>query len=507
MNGNKLIAFNSIIIFIRLVVTTLIGLFTSRLVLDALGASDYGLYNVVGGIVTMLNVVNTAMTSATYRFVAFELGKKGGDVNKVYNVSFVIHACFALLIIIICLTLGEWYIDNYLNIDIGKEADAHFVFYISVFTTAISTLLIPCQGLITAYEKFNVVAIRDITFRILYYIAIWILLKHNRNPLRMYAIISLFYNVLFYGSFFTYCRFRFKEETKPRIIKEKKTYKEMLSFSGWILFGTVSSVGKSTGSNIIINYFFGTVVNAAYAVAHTIDGFINTFARSLNNAAIPQITKSFSGGNEQRSITLTSYISKYTFILMLLVAYPVLLETDFLLGLWLKEVPVGAAVFSQFLVLAALIGTLGEGIPALVAATGKIRTFQVVFYTFNLVGLPIAFVAYRLGADQYAIVIIYCVIALLSTFLRLYILKVFYHFDILKIIRISYSKIAYITLPLIGYYCLYNPQWFSSFIGHLWGLLLSEFFIIVVILGLGLDENERQIVKGFISQRISFKNK
>lgn len=502
MNGNKLIAVNSVIIFIRLVVTTLIGLIASRLVLDALGASDYGLYNVVGGIVTMLNVVNTAMTSATYRFVAFELGKKDGNVNKVYNVSLAIHACFALFIIIICLTLGVWYLNNYLNVEVGKEADAHFVFYISVVTTAISTLLIPCQGLITAYEKFNVLAIRDIIFRILYLLAVWLLLKHDGGQLRLYAIITLVYNVLYNGSFFTYCRYKFSQETKLRVILEKDTYKEMLGFSGWILFGTVSSVGKSTGSNIIINYFFGTVVNAAYAVAHTIDGFINTFARSLNNAAIPQITKSFSGGNEQRSITLTSYISKYTFILMLFVAYPVMLEMDFLLGLWLKEVPDGAPIFSKLLVLAALIGTLGEGIPALVAATGKIRAFQVIFYTFNLLGLPVAFIAYRMGANQYAIVIVYCFIAFFSTFLRLFILKVFYKFDVMQIVKISYSRIAYISLPLLAFYFLYNPDYFTTFWGHIGGLCLSEFVLVMVILVLGLDLKERKLFKQFIGTKL-----
>lgn len=501
MNDNKKIAINSGIIFIRLIVTSLIGILSSRIVLDALGASDYGLYNVVGGIVAVLNVFNSAMLSTTYRFIASEMGKGNeGDLNKVFNTSFLIHAGFALAIIILGLTIGNWYINNYLNVAEGRLPDARFVFYISLLTTAISTILVPYQGLITAYEKFNVLAIRDITAKVLYFVVIYFVLYSDVNRIRLYAWIQLGYNLVYNGSFFIYCKHKFGEISKFRIYKDIKLVKDMFSFALWTLFGAVASIGRTQGCVILINFFFGSLVNAAYAIAAQVEGFIQTFARSLNNAAIPQITKNFSGGNENRSITLTSYISKYTFILMSLVAFPVLLEMDFLLDVWLKEVPEGAGIFCRLMVLGGLIGTLGEGIPALVNATGNIRTYQIVFHTFNLVGLPIAWLFFRMGYNQYVILVIYCIIYFLSAFVRLFLLKHIYHFRIFDIINISYFRIFIISIPLIIAYFLYDSSSFSI-IGHVFGIIGAELFLIVIVILFGFDSREKKLIKNFTTSR------
>ncbi len=503
MNDNKKIAINSIIIFIRLVITSLIGILSSRIVLDALGASDYGLYNVVGGIVTILNVFNTAMLSTSYRFIATEMGKgQDGEVNKVFNTSFLIHAGFAVLIVLVGSFVGEWYIDNYLNVAEGKLPDARFVFHISIITTAISTLLVPYQGLITSYEKFNVLAIRDIVTKILFFAAIYFLLYTDSNRIRMYAGIQLGYNLIYNGSFYIYCKHKFKEDSKFQLYKDGKLVRRMFSFAFWTLFGAVASIGRTQGCVLLVNFFFGSIVNAAYAVATQLNTFIETFARSLNNAAIPQITKNFSGGKKERSITLTSYISKYTFILMAIVAFPVLLEADFLLGIWLKKVPEGAATFCRLMVLGGLLGTLGEGIPALVNATGRIKTYQVVYHTFNLLGLPIAWVFFRLGYHQFTILIVYCIIYFLSTFVRLILLKRIYHFDINAIINISYVRILLIAIPLLLFYLFYHPDNFSIW-GHILGMTGAIVYFIIVVALLGIDRKERGIIKGLLTSKRS----
>jgi O-antigen/teichoic acid export membrane protein len=502
MNDNKKIAVNSVIIFIRLVFTSLIGILMSRYVLDALGASDYGLYNVVGGIVTLLNVFNTAMLSTTYRFIAAELGKgDNGSLNKVFNTSFLIHAGFALFILVVGFAVGEWYIDNYLNVAEGKISDAHFVFRISLITTALSTLLVPYQGLITAYEKFNVLAIRDIITKILLFAAVLLLLYKDTNRIRVYAWIQLGYNLIYNGSFYIYCKHKYKEVSSFKLYKEWKLVKEMASFALWTLFGAVASIGRNQGCVLLINFFFGSIVNAAYALAAQIEGFVQTFARSLNSAAVPQITKSFSGGNKDRSITLTSYISKYTFILMAMVAFPVLLEMDFLLGIWLKEVPEGAASFCRLLLLGGLLGTLGEGIPALVNATGNIKTYQIFFHTFTLLGLPIAWLFLHWGYNQYTILIVYCGIYFLSTFLRLFLLKYLYHFDISQIIKVSYTRIILISIPLVVCYVFYDSSHFST-MGHILGLVGAELVLCLVVILLGLDNKERLMIKSFVNNKI-----
>lgn len=502
MNDNKKIAYNSIIIFLRLVITSIVGIVASRIVLDALGASDYGLYNVVGGIVVLLNVVNTAMLSTTYRYIAFEIGKKDNGVpNKVFNASLMVHCCFSVFIVIIGLTIGEWYVNNILNVEPEKLADARFVFHISLLTTAFSTILVPYQGLLVAFEKFSVNAVIDIVSCILRLLVLLLVIYSDTNRLRLYSIIMFGYTFLAGIMYMIYCLNNYRDIIKFKLYKQSVLIKEMMSFALWTLFGAVSSIGKTQGSAMIINFFFGTTVNAAYAVANQIESFILMFARSLNNAAIPQITKNYSGGNQERSILLTSYISKYTYLLMSLVAFPVLLEMDFLLGLWLKEVPEGASEFCKLMVLGGLIGCLGEGIPALVNATGKIKVYQIIFHTFNLLGLPIAYLFYKTGSNPYVILEVYCVIYFLSAILRLFLLKYLYKFDIKFLINKSYVRIFAVSVPLCVFYFFYNTKGLETQYHILYGIL-SEIFLLFVIAVFGTDKNERQKVLGFVHSRI-----
>lgn len=503
MNDNKRIAVNSFVIFARLCITSIIGIFASRLVLDALGASNYGLYDVVGGIVTLLNVMNTAMLSTTYRYIAYEIGKgESGRPNAVFNTSLLIHFGFAVFILLIGLTVGLWYINNYLNIPDDSMADARFVFLVSLLTTSFSTLLVPYQGLLVAYERFASTAIIDIVTNLIRFGALVLLLYSVDNSLRVYSIIQVGYTVVAGVSYTVLCYNNYYSTVKLKLYKEKSLIKEMMSFALWTLFGAVASIGKTQGCVILINYFFGTLVNAAYAIGHQIESYVLMFARSLNSAAVPQITKSFSGGNDGRSLLLTSYISKYTFIMMMMVAFPVLLEIDFILGIWLKEVPEGAGVFCRLIILNAVIGCLGEGIPALINATGRIKTYQIIFHTFNLLGLPIAFFVFKLGYDQYSIMYVYIGINIAAALLRLYLLKKLYDFDISMIVKVSYVKIAIISVPLLIGYFIYNPVDFSL-VGHLVGLVMAELYLILVVFLLGIDKHEKELLLSFVRNRKS----
>lgn len=501
MDSNKLIAYNSIVIFIRLCVVSVVSLACSRFVLDALGASDYGLYNVVGGIVTLLNVVNSSMMSTTYRFIAFELGKKENSLlNKVFNTCFSIHACFSILIIIFGIIIGDWYIENHLNVEVGKVADALFIFHISLATAAVNTLLVPFQGTLVAYERFSAIAIIDILVNLFKFLAIVALIYSEGNRLRIYSVIMLLCILLNSGGYFLYCWKKYRDVVKVTFSADMAVLKDMLSFALWTLFGACANISKVQGCAIIINLFFGTLVNAAFAIANQVESFILLFARSLNNAAIPQITKSFSVGDKQRSIVLTSYISKYTFILMCLVAFPVMLEMDFLLGLWLKDVPQGTSTFCRLIVLGGLLDCLGAGIPALVNATGKIRNYQIILHCFTLLGLPISYVLYKIGYGQYTISVVYCIIIGTSAILRLYLLKRLYRIDISIILRKSYTKIFYMFLPLFAFYMFYDTS-STTFFGHVFGGILAEIFLVAIIIFIGMETNERKMVRLWLTKR------
>ena len=505
MNENKKIAFNSVILFVRLCIVSVISLISARFVLQALGASDYGLYNVVGGIVALLNVVNTAMVTTSYRYIAFELGKgEKGNPNKVFNSSLAIHVVFGLLILLVGLPVGEWYVSNYLNVPAESISDAHFVLRVSVFTTMVSTMLVPYQGLLVAFEKFYVSAVIDILTQSLKLAAIFALVYYVGNRLRMYSLIMMGYVLVSSALFLIYSYRHHRTTCRLHINMDMKLYKEMFSFTGWILFGACSSIGKTQGSAMIINFFFGTVVNAAFAVANQVENFILMFSRMLNQSAVPQITKNFSGGNKDRSVKLASYISKYTYILMTLVAFPIIMEMDFILTIWLKEVPEGSTEFCQLMILGGLIGCMGEGIPALTQASGKIKYFQLIMSSISLMGLPIAFVLYKYTiVPPYSILLVYLGISLLCAGIRLILLKRILNINIRYFITTSYSRMLYISIPLIITYMLYDSSSFTTG-QHLLALVCLEVFLVLDIVIFGIDKNEWKIINNEIQ---NIKNK
>lgn len=500
MTDNRKIAFNSIIIYIRLCVVSFISLILSRIVLDALGSSDFGLYSVVGGIVLLLNVMNSSMGSTTYRYLAYEMGKhEEGNTNKIFNTSFSIHIFFAAAIILLGVPIGDYYISHFLNVPPGSLSDAHFVFHISIITAAVNTMLTPYQGLLVAYEKFSINAIIDIMTNLLKLALIILLLYSDTNRLRIYSMIMLCYTMANCFAYVIYCWKKHHDVVHLHHYKDNKMYKEMLSFSCWTLFGATANIGKTQGSAVIINYFFGTIVNAAYSIAHQVETFVLMFARSLNAAAVPQTTKSFSAGDLRRSIILSSYVSKYTFILMALISFPVMIEMDFLLGIWLKEVPEGAATFCKLSILCNLLGCLGEGIPNLINACGRIKTYQIVVHTILIIGLPIAFFLYKYGANMFTIIVVFCVINFFNSFVKLIMLRRVVEFDVLTFMRISHFRVLIISIPLFLFYFYYskyiNPQ---TIVDHIVGILAAVAFFSFVILTLGLDSSEKVKVKNFI---------
>lgn len=504
MNDNKRIAFNSIIIYVRLIIVSLISLVLSRVVLDALGASDFGLYGVVGGIVLLLNVLNSSMASTTYRYLAYELGKgRAGNANRIFNTSFLIHISFAVAIILIGAPIGDLYILHYLNVPEGSLSDARFVFHLSITAAAFNTMLVPFQGLLVAYEKFTANAIIDILTNLLKLGVILLVIYSETNRLRLYSCIMLGYTIINCLAYVFYCWKRHKDVVVFRFYKEKGLYKEMISFSGWTLFGSAANVCKTQGSALVINYFFGTIVNAAFSVAHQVEMFVLMFARSLNQAAVPQTTKSYSAGNMGRSIRLTSYMSKYTFILMAVISFPIMLEMDFILGIWLKEVPAGASLFCKLALLCNLLGCLGEGIPNLINACGKIKAYQVVVHLILISGLPIAFFLYKFGCNMYTVLIVFCVINFANSFVKLVMLRRVIEFDVLLFMRTSHLKVLLISIPLVLYYFFYVEYIHAeSVIGHLIGLISSMVFLGIIVFSLGLDSTEKVKLRDYIVDKV-----
>ncbi|HBT85783.1 MAG TPA: hypothetical protein DEB12_07745 [Porphyromonadaceae bacterium] len=496
--GNKLIAKNTLIIYVKLIINAILGLFTSRFIFKGLGAEDFGLYSVVGSIVVMMAFINTVMISTTYRFIAYEMGK--GDtpaINRVFNISLTIHICLAFIIIFITETLGVFYVNNYLKIDPSKLSDALFVLRFSVIATVFNIISIPFQGMITALEKFSVRSAIEVIDSVFKFLIAFALIYYVGNRLRFYslliALIALVGPLLYFG----YCKYYHKSLIKWNFQKDKFKYKEMISFSGWILFGAAASVGQKNGSALIINHFFGTFLNAAYGIASTVNSVISAFSGSLAQSAIPQITKSFSKGNRKRSEKLTAYISKYTALIMLIISVPILLETEFLITLWLGEVPEHTIIFCKLIIINALIQAMGAGLPAFVQATGKIKWFQIILSTTSLASLPIAWYLFKIGLPPYSIIITFIFTAIINLVVRQVLLNKIVAFDSFFFIKTSYFRVLLVIISVLPLFYLINffEEGITRFILM---FMVSIAYLIASIYLIGLDKDERNKIKSVV---------
>ncbi len=498
MSENKIIVKNSLILYIRLIITSAIGFISARYVLVALGASDYGLYAVVGGIVSMMAFLNNIMVSTTYRFVAFELGRgRDGNVNKVFNISITLHLLLAFITLVLAETVGVFYIKHYLNVAGGKIPDALFVFRFSVLATFTSIISIPYQGLITAKEKFIVPASIAIGMSALTLIVVLLLQNYTGNRLRVYAFLIALISLLPALAYFLYSKRHYAELIKWNFQRDRKKYKEMLGFGGWILLGASASASESYISAIIINVFFGTFVNAAFGIANQVNNIIKMFAQSLNSSAVPQITKSFGSGNITRTMDLVILSSKYSFFLMMIPAFPILLETKYIMNLWLKEVPDYTVIFVQIMIVNALISIMNAGIPAAVQATGTIKFFQIILSLITLLALPVSYYLFKTGAEPYMMPMVFTGAAIVNFVVMQFLLKRLIKFDVKEFFLKAYLKMFMITIPMLTLFVI-KSLFDESFLRLFILSASSTLLLLVLVYTIGMSQIERNSIHNYI---------
>ncbi len=506
MSENRTLAKNSIILYTRLIITTFIGLYASRVVLLELGVDDFGLYTVVGGLVAMFNMLNTTMISTSTRYLAVETGKAANsDINKVFNTLMIIHIIFGILLILIVEIIGIWYVRNYLNIAITQIDDAVFVLQLSTLSAVLGTLIIPYQGLITANEQFNIKATVEILQSVLNLGIVLLLTLSSDNKLKLYAIYVLLIQVIIALIYFIYSKKQFSEILKWKINYNIQDYKEISIFFGWQLIYVAGSVGSTQGGALIMNSFFGTVINAAYGVANRVNEFVFSFVKNLNQAAVPQIMKSYSSGNRNRSLELIYKLSKYTFFIMLIPAVPIVLSIDTLLLLWLKNVPAYTAVFVVLRIVHGLISCLQSGFDASIDATGKIKSTKL-FFSFVFLGLlPFVYILYKFGYPPYIITVVYIIGEVIFLIFQLNILKRLTEFRFSEYWRLTILPVLSVTILLI-------PQYYLSlsFGNGVVSLIIVSFISVLIttftIFWVGLNSIERGIliqnIKGLYYSKI-----
>lgn len=499
---NKRLALNTGILYIKLVLSILIGLYTSRVILQVLGASDFGLYTLIGGIVSMMNFFGTTMVSVTYRHIVVEFGKgENGDPNKVFNTVMVIHIILVFFLVILGETFGSYYIKNIANIDSYKIDDAIFVLHMSMLATSLNILSIPYNGLIIAREKFIFTAIVEIGRSLLQLILITILTFYLGNRLRAFSSIVTLYSALLPICLFIYCRIKDKNVIRWNFNKDLSYYKQILQYAFWIMLGAIASIGQNQGSNAIINLFFNTIINAAFGIGFQINNYVMMFVQSLNQAAVPQIMKNQGGNNNSRSLTIVYNISKYAFFIMLIPTIPLILNMDFILKLWLGQAPDYTNIFATLLLVGGLIKCMGVGFDSYIQATGKIRAYQIFYSCSYLLVLPVAYLFYSIGAPPYTIIICTITASILILVYQLIHLSKITDFKIIEYIKHTTIPCLLVTIfssPLIVLKIL-SPNNVSIFLGS---SIIAVIWIMVMIGIWGLNKEEKSKIYSFILNKI-----
>lgn len=505
MSENRVIVKNSLILYFRLFIVSVVGFISVRYLIEMLGVSDYGLYSVVGGMVSLIAFLNSIMITTTYRFFSFEIGLGlDGEMNSLFNVSLVLHFMFALIMVVLASSFGYYYINKYLSIPEGKLSDALFVFKTSVLSSFVVVVGIPYQGLITAKEKFGFLAYIEIAKSLSSLFVILILQNLDVNKLRLYgfsiAMISIFSTIAYYF----YTKKKYKDIVRWNFQNNIKKYFEMLAYGVWMLFGAFSAASETYISVIMINIFFGTVVNASFSIASQVNNSVKMFSKSLSSVVVPQITKSYSRGDTLRNVELVKFTSKYSFFLMLIPSIPILVCADNILEQWIVAVPDYAAVFVRLMLINALVVTMSAGLETAVNATGKIRGFQLLVGLLSFFGLGVSYMLFIKGAPPYSIIVVFIMISVFGVFIKPIILSKLMLFDVKKYYGEIYFRCMLVLLPLC---CLFfiNKSLFNGVYGLMVLIFISIISVLISIYLLGLSSNEKLYIKNYI--QLNFLNK
>ena len=499
---NKRIAKNSLYLYIRMFFVLIISLFTVRVTLRVLGEEDYGINNVVGGVVTMFTFLTSSLSSASLRFFSFNLGKNDYlQLSKYFTISFWCYAILAFIIFVLSETVGYFLIFKQLTIPEERWIAATFVYQFSIFALLIKLLVVPFNSLIIAHERmdfFAILGIIEVIVKLLVTVLIYI---SPFDKLISYGILIFIAYTLVDLTYVFYCLKYFKE-SRIMILWNSNIFKDLFRFSGWTLFGTISDIVRAQGINILLNLYFGPVVNAARAIAYQINSHVNQFVMNFYKAVQPQITKSCGSGDFSNMNLLVYRSSRYCFYLIFLIALPIILEANYILSVWLKDVPEYTVVFTRLVILAAIIDSMSYPLNTAIQATGNIKYFQLVTGSFLMLSLPLSWMFLRIGFPPETTMYVGIFISVCAQFLRIYFsiriakLSISDYFrNVLQ--RILFSILCSVIVPTIIVLIMED-----SILRFLIVVSSSIIFSFMSFWLVGISDQEKQVFSSIIKQKI-----
>lgn len=421
--NNKRIARNTFLLYIRMLLIMSVSLYTVRVVLNTLGVVDYGIYNVVGGVVTMFAFLSGTMASASQRFFSFELGRNNQEqLKKTFSMTITIYAMVAVIILILAETVGLWFLNTKMTIPAERMDAARWIYQFSILSFMMTMFTIPYNASIIAHEEMKVYAYVSIIEVGLKLLIVYLLVLFSFDKLKLYAVLMFLVTTIVTFIYRTYCTRKFSE-CRFSFYWNKPLFKQIVSYSGWNLFGALAGMSNNQGINIMLNVFFGPIVNTARGIAYQVSSSVNQFVQNFVTATNPQIIKYYADDNKEQMLSLVFRSSKFAFILLFILSMPILLETNFVFTLWLKDVPEYVVLFTRLVIICALIDSLSFPLMTAAQATGRIKKYQSITGGMMLLNLPVSYIFLKIGYPPVTVFYIAIINSCVCLLIRLYLLQ------------------------------------------------------------------------------------
>lgn len=481
-----------------------VSLYTSRIVLEVLGVSDFGIYNLVAGFITLLGFFNAAMSSATQRYLSYDIGKNDDiQLKKTFSSTLTIHFLIAIIGFILAETLGLWYINNKMIYPMERSFAINVVYQFSVLTFLLNIIQVPYNSLILARERMNIYAYVSIVEVLLKLGIVFILVYFGSDKLILYAFLTFVVSFVIRLIYQVYCRRAFVE-SRYKFSYDKKYFLELISYSGWNLFGNIATIARGQGNNLLLNLFFGTTVNAAYSIALQLQGAVSMFVTNFQIALNPRIIQNYASGDIQKSQKLVFQGSKFSYFLMLLLVLPFIFNTSFILETWLKNVPNHTIIFVRLCLISVLIDVISGPLMTLAQAVGKIKWYQIIIGTLIFLNLPVSYYLLRSYHEPALIFIAIIALNLVALIFRIFFLKDMANFDVKSFCTSVLFKIALITILMstILYYIKDIVWHVNPILNFLISSISIDFIALSCILSIGLTASERLNITSMIKKKL-----
>lgn len=493
--NNKRIAKNTLLLYVRTFFVMLVSLYTSRVVLNVLGVEDYGIYNVVGGVVAMFSMISGSLSGSISRFITFELGR--GNMEKlklVFTTSVNIQMGLALLILILGTFVGGWFLNYHMNIPEERMFAANWVLQCSLLMFCVNLISIPYNACIVAHEHMTAFAYVGILEAVLKLVVCYLIAVSRYDKLISYAVLLLMVSIFIRIVYGVYCKRHF-EECRYRRTKDISLVKEMSGFAGWTFFTNVCYLFNTQGVNILINLFFGVTLNAARGIATQVENAVMQFVNSFMMAVNPQITKSYAAGHTDDMFRLVCRGAKFSYFLMMLLALPVMLEAEYILSLWLKTVPEHSVTFLRLTIIGAMVNMLGNTGYMACMATGHIRRYVLWLSTIGCLVFPLTWLCFKLGMPAESTYVVFILVYIGVDSVRLYIMRGLLGFPVMMFVRDVLWKIVIVTAVSVVLPLLTHELLDESFLRLLAVTSVSIIVSCSCIYGIGLSTREREVVR------------